>query len=65
MGSEQNSPANEYLHSDDHLPVCMNVDSNDWEDSFLARLGQPSSLEKMIMKILMGSRYQHQNHVNE
>ena len=31
IGPEQSSSADEYLHGDDDLPVCVDLDGDDWE----------------------------------
>ena len=30
----------EYLHGDDNLPVCMDLDNDSWETDFFDQLGQ-------------------------
>ena len=46
MGIDPSCPANEYVNGDDDLPVCVDLNDNDWEDNFLAQLGQPLTTEE-------------------
>ena len=34
MGVDSSCPANEYVNGDDDLPVCFELNDNDWEDNF-------------------------------
>ena len=40
MTTEESCAVNEYLSGDDDLPVCVDLDSDNWNDNFLAELGQ-------------------------
>ena len=40
MTTEESCAVNEYLSGDDDLPVCVDLDSDYWNDNFLAELGQ-------------------------
>jgi hypothetical protein len=46
MGLNQSCPASEYVHGDDDLPVCFDSNDDNWEENFLAELGQPSTIEE-------------------
>ena len=37
--AQENCTLDEYLHGDDYLPVCVDLDNDSWDDNFLAQLG--------------------------
>ncbi len=45
MGPEHSCSADEYLHGDDDLPVCVDLGGDNWEANFLAQLNQSSTTE--------------------
>ena len=52
--AQENCTIDEYLHGDDDLPVCVDIDKDNWEENFLAQLGcDIQGQEKMnqIMKL--------------
>ena len=37
--SEKSCSVTEYLHSEEEIPVCVDIDGDDWDANFLAQLG--------------------------
>ena len=37
--SEQSCSVTEYLHREEEIPVCVDIDGDDWDANFLAQLG--------------------------
>ena len=42
----QSCSASEHVNTDDDLPVCIDLNGDDWEHNFLAQLGQPATNEE-------------------
>ena len=37
--AQENCTLDEYLHGEDDLPVCVDLDNDSWDDNFLVQLG--------------------------
>lgn len=48
MVGHEHCALDEYLTGEDDLQVCMNVDSENWEEEFLAQLGQGDKVEATV-----------------
>ena len=43
--SEEACSMKEYLHGDNDLPVCVDLDSETWDDNLLAQVGQNNATQ--------------------